>query len=131
MSRRVVFTEKAPRPVGPYSQAVMVDGWLFIAGQIPLDPATGKMVEGSFEDKARRVLENIKAIVEAAGGSLRDVVKVTVYLRDISLFERFNKVYSDYFSEEPPARVVVEVSNLPKNAEVEVEAVAYIPKSRE
>lgn len=131
MSRRVVFTEKAPRPVGPYSQAVMVDGWLFIAGQIPLDPATEKMVEGSFEDKARRVLENIKAIVEAAGGSLRDVVKVTVYLRDISLFERFNKVYSEYFSEEPPARVVVEVSNLPKNAEVEVEAVAYIPKSRE
>jgi 2-iminobutanoate/2-iminopropanoate deaminase len=131
LAKRVVYTDKAPKPVGPYSQAVLVNGWLFIAGQIPLDPATGKMVEGSFEDKARRVLENIKAIVEAAGGSLRDVVKVTVYLRDISLFERFNKVYSEYFSEEPPARVVVEVSNLPKNAEVEVEAVAYIPKSGE
>ncbi len=127
MSKRVIYTDKAPKPVGPYSQAVLVNGWLFIAGQIPLDPSTGRMVEGSFEDKVRRVLENIKAIVEAAGGTLKDIVKVTVYLRDISLFDRFNKVYSEYFSEDPPARVVVEVSRLPKDSDIEVEAIAYIP----
>ncbi len=130
MSKRVIYTDKAPKPVGPYSQAVLVNGWLFIAGQIPLDPSTGRIVEGSFEDKVRRVLENIKAIVEAAGGTLKDIVKVTVYLRDISLFDRFNKVYSEYFSEDPPARVVVEVSRLPKDSDVEVEAIAYIPSQQ-
>lgn len=112
--------------MGPYSQGVVAGGWLYIAGQIPIDPATGRLVEGSFEDKVRRVLENIRAIVEAAGGSLRDVVKVTVYLRDISLFDEFNRVYASYFSEEPPARVVVEVSNLPKGVDLEVEAIAYL-----
>ncbi len=121
-----MFTERAPKPVGPYSQGVVVNGWLFVAGQIPIDPATGRLVEGSFEDKVRRVLENIKAIVEAAGGSLEDIVKVTVYLRDISKFEEFNRVYSEYFKKDPPARVVVEVSNLPKGVDVEVEAIAYI-----
>lgn len=126
MAKRIIYTDKAPRPVGPYSQGVIAGGWLFVAGQIPLDPATGRLIEGSFEEKARRVLENIRAIVEAAGGSLRDVVKVTVYLRDIALFERFNKVYSEYFSDEPPARVVVEVSNLPKGVDLEVEAIAYL-----
>ena len=126
MAKQIIFTDKAPAPVGPYSQGVVAGGWLFIAGQIPIDPSSGKFVEGSFEDKARRVLENIKAIVEAAGGTLRDVVKVTVYLRDISLFERFNKVYAEYFSDEPPARVVVEVSNLPKGADLEVEDIAYL-----
>jgi 2-iminobutanoate/2-iminopropanoate deaminase len=124
--KKVVRTDKAPAPVGPYSQAVLAGGWLFISGQIPIDPQTGRMVEGSFEDKVRRVLENIKAIVEAAGGSLKDIVKVTVYLRDISRFEEFNRVYSEYFKEEPPARVVVEVSNLPKGADLEVEAIAYL-----
>ncbi|NPA97462.1 MAG: RidA family protein [Crenarchaeota archaeon] len=128
MSKRIVFTDKAPKPVGPYSQGVLVDGWLFIAGQIPLDPATGKLVEGSFEDKVRRVLENVKAIVEAAGGSLENIVKVTVYLRDISKFSEFNKVYAQYFTKDPPARVVVEVSNLPKGVDLEVEAIAYIGK---
>jgi len=118
MSKRIVFTDKAPKPVGPYSQGVLVDGWLFIAGQIPLDPATGKLVEGSFEDKVRRVLENVKAIVEAAGGSLENIVKVTVYLRDISKFSEFNKVYAQYFTKDPPARVVVEVSNLPKGVDL-------------
>ena len=124
--KRVVRTDRAPAPVGPYSQAILAGGWLFISGQIPIDPATGKMVEGSFEEKVRRVLENIKAIVEAAGGTLRDIVKVTVYLKDIRRFEEFNRVYSEYFREDPPARVVVEVSNLPKGAELEVEAIAYL-----
>ena len=124
--KKVIQTNKAPAPVGPYSQAILAGGWLFVAGQIPLDPETGEMVKGGFEDKVRRVLDNLKAIVEAAGGSLGDVVKVTVYLRDISLFPRFNQIYAEYFKEKPPARVVVEVSNLPKDADLEVEAVAYL-----
>lgn len=124
--RKVIRTGDAPAPVGPYSQAILAGGWLYVAGQIPLNPKTGSMVEGSFEDKVRRVLDNLKAIVEAAGGSLDNVVKVTVYLRDINLFSRFNQVYAEYFKENPPARVVVEVSNLPKNADLEVEAVAYL-----
>ncbi len=124
--KKVIQTNKAPAPVGPYSQAILASGWLFVAGQIPLDPETGEMVKGGFEDKVRRVLDNLKAIVEAAGGSLGDVVKVTVYLRDISLFPRFNQIYAEYFKEKPPARVVVEVSNLPKDADLEVEAVAYL-----
>jgi len=127
LAKQVVFTEKAPKPVGPYSQGVKAGGFLFVAGQIPIDPSTDRIVEGSFEDKVRRVLENVKAVVEAAGGSLDNVVKVTVYLKDISLFDRFNKVYAEYFPRNPPARVVVEVSNLPKGVELEVEAIAYIP----
>ena len=126
MSKKIVFTEKAPKPIGPYSQGVVVNGWLFISGQIPIDPSTGEIVHGSFKEQVVRVLENIKAIVEAAGGTLRNIVKVTVYLRDISKFSEFNEVYSKYFSEEPPARVVVEVSNLPKGVDLEVEAIAFI-----
>ncbi len=125
--KEVVYTDKAPKPVGPYSQGIKVGNFLFISGQIPIDPITGKLVDGSFEDKVRRVLENIKAIVEAAGGTLDNVVKVTVYLKDISKFQEFNKVYSQYFKEKPPARVVIEVPNLPLNADIEVEAIAYIP----
>ncbi len=126
MPKRVVVTDRAPKPVGPYSQGVVAGCFLFVAGQIPLDPTTGELVKGSFEDRVRRVLENVRAIVEAAGATLRDVVKVTVYLRDISLFDRFNRVYSEFFGEEPPARVVVEVSNLPKGVDLEVEAIAYV-----
>lgn len=124
--RRVVFTERAPRPIGPYSQAVCIDGLLFISGQIPLDPSTGEIVVGDFKSRVRRVLENIRAVVEAIGGSLRDVVKVTVYLSDISRFGEFNEVYAEYFPQDPPARSVIEVSKLPRNAEVEVEAIAWV-----
>ncbi len=127
MVKEIIYTEKAPRPIGPYSQGVKVGSWLFISGQIPIDPVTGQLVEGSFRDKVVRVLENIKAIVEATGGSLENVVKVTVYLRDISKFPEFNEIYAQYFREKPPARVVVEVSNLPKGVDLEVEAIAYIP----
>ncbi len=112
--------------MGPYSQGVVAGCFLFVSGQIPLDPATGRIVEGSFEDRVRRALENLKAVVEAAGASLRDVVKVTVYIKDMRLFDRFNAVYREYFPEDPPARAVVEVSDLPRGADVEVEAVAYV-----
>ena len=131
MAKRVIVTPKAPKPVGPYSQGVVAGCFLFVSGQIPLDPETGELVGGSFEDRVRRVLENVKAVVEAAGGTLRDVVKVTVYLRDIGLFERFNRVYAEYFPEEPPARVVVEVSRLPKDVDLEVEAIAYLCREGE
>lgn len=124
--KTTILTEKAPKPVGPYSQAVCINGWLFLSGQLPLDPLTGSLLEGDFRAKVRRVLENIKVIVETAGGSLRDVVKVTVFLKDISRFQEFNEIYAEYFSEEPPARSVVEVSNLPKGSDLEVDVVAYI-----
>ncbi|MCE4609347.1 MAG: RidA family protein [Desulfurococcales archaeon] len=129
--KQAVYTDKAPRPVGPYSQAILIDGFLFVSGQIPIDPSTGKLIDGTFEEKTRRVLENVKAIIEAAGGTLDDVVKVTVYLKDIGKFSEFNKVYSEYFKGVPPARVVVEVSNLPLGADLEMEAIAYIPTTQE
>ena len=125
-AKRVIHTSKAPEPVGPYSQGILAGGWLFVSGQIPLDPETGEMVEGDFKEKARRALENLKAVVEAAGGSLGDVVKVTVYLADITRFQEFNEVYQEYFRESKPARVVIQAAALPKGAEVEVEAIAYL-----
>ncbi|MEM2223053.1 MAG: RidA family protein [Acidilobaceae archaeon] len=123
---RIVYTPNAPKPIGPYSQGVIAGCFLYVSGQIPIDPATGAMVEGDFKVKVRRVLDNIKAIIEASGASLRDIVKVTVYLRDIRLFQEFNEVYSQYFPVDPPARVVIEASNLPRGADLEVEAIAYI-----
>jgi 2-iminobutanoate/2-iminopropanoate deaminase len=107
-------------------RGVVAGCFLFVSGQIPLDPTTGALVEGDFKARVRRVLDNVRAVVEAGGGSLRDVVKVTVYLRDIGLFQEFNEVYREYFQENPPARVVVGVSSLPRGADVEVEAIAYV-----
>jgi len=126
--KKVIYTDKAPKPIGPYSQAVCIDGWLFISGQIPLDPSTGNIITSSFEKQVERVLENLKAIVEYAGGSVSSIVKTTIFLRDMSMFPVFNEVYSKYFKEEPPARSVVEVKNLPRNAEIMIEAVAKINK---
>ncbi len=126
--KKIVYTDAAPKPIGPYSQAICVNGWLFISGQLPLDPNTNNIVEGDFKVKVRRVLENIKVIVESIGGSLENIVKVTVYLRDISRFGEFNEVYRQFFSYNPPARSVVEVSKLPRDAEIEVEAIAWIEK---
>jgi 2-iminobutanoate/2-iminopropanoate deaminase len=124
--KTVIYTEKAPKPIGPYSQAVCVNGWLYVSGQIPIDPATGRLIEGSFKDQVRRALENAKAILEASGGSLESVVKVTVYLKDMSKFQEFNEVYSEYFKQAPPARSVVGVSSLPRNAELMIDLVAYL-----
>ena len=126
--KKVIYTDKAPKPIGPYSQAVCIDGWLFISGQIPLDPSTGNIITSSFEKQVERVLENLKAIVEYAGGSVSSIVKTTIFLRDISMLPVFNEVYSKYFKEEPPARSVVEVKNLPRNADIMIEAVAKINK---
>lgn len=126
--KRTMYTPSAPKPVGPYSQGICVDGWLFISGQIPIDPVTGELVKGDFKTQVERVLLNIKAIVEVAGGTLNNVVKVSVYLRDMNKLGEFNEVYSRFFTEDPPARSVVEVTGIPRKAELEVEAIARVEK---
>jgi 2-iminobutanoate/2-iminopropanoate deaminase len=127
LTRKVIRTEQAPAAIGPYSQGIVAGGFLFTAMQIPLDPASGTLVAP--EDvaaQARRVLENLKAIVEAAGTSLGQVVKVTVYLQDIADFAAVNAVYGEYFSQDAPARAAVAVAALPRGARVAMEAVAVV-----
>jgi 2-iminobutanoate/2-iminopropanoate deaminase len=127
--RTPVFTENAPRPIGPYSQGISVhnpDKLIFVSGQIPIDPETGEMVKGDIREQARQSIENLVAVLEAAGATVDDVVKVTVYLSDMKDYEEFNGVYEEYFGHSKPARAVVEVSKLPKGAKVEIEAIAVL-----
>lgn len=124
--RDVVRTKGAPGAIGPYSQGIKVGGLVFTAGQVGFDPATGQFVEGGVEEQTRRTLENISAILEAAGTSLNRAVKVTVFLSDMSLFEAMNGVYKQFFSDTPPARTTVAVAGLPRNALVEIECVASL-----
>ena len=123
---KIVSTPHAPAAIGPYSQAVVSNGFAFLSGQIPLDPATGKLIEGDVGAQTERVLENLKAVLESCGSSLNKVVKTTVYLKDISEFARMNEVYARYFPANPPARATVEVSRLPRGAELEMDAIAVI-----
>lgn len=120
------MTEKAPAAIGPYSQAVRSGGFLFCSGQIPLDPATGKMVGGGIEVQTERVLQNLAAVLESGGSSLRSVVKTTVFLVDLADFPAMNGVYGRFFPEDPPARATVQVSRLPAGALVEIDAVASV-----
>ncbi|MEM0192327.1 MAG: RidA family protein [Candidatus Korarchaeum sp.] len=124
-----VFTDRAPKPIGPYSQAVIAGDLVFLAGQIPIDPDTGEVVSGGIREQTRRVLENIKSVLEKAGCSFKDVVSVTVFLKDISHFNEFNEVYSEYFGDVRPARATVQVARLPKDALVEIVVTAYRGKS--
>ncbi len=124
--RQTVKTENAPAAIGPYSQGVVSGGLLFCSGQIPLDPATGKMVEGGIEEQTERVLRNLDAVLGAGGASLRSVVKTTVYLADLADFPAMNGVYGRFFPENPPARATVQVAKLPAGALVEIDAVASI-----
>ena len=124
--KKTIRTDAAPGAIGPYSQAVAVDGWLWVSGQIPTDPKTGELVSGDIAVATRRVLENLKAVIEAAGGTLAQVVRVTIYLTDLGHFQTVNAVYGEYFIESPPARACVEVSGLPKGAEVEMDAVVRL-----
>jgi 2-iminobutanoate/2-iminopropanoate deaminase len=126
MRRHIVLTPGAPKPIGPYSQAVLIDGWLFCSGQVALDPETGQRVEGDVRAQAERALRNLQAVVEAAGGSLRDVVKTTIFLQSLGDFPAVNEVYARFFPADPPARSTVEAARLPKGALVEIEAVARI-----
>lgn len=121
---RIVETKGAPAPIGPYSQAVCSGGFVFVSGQIPMDPGTGLVVEGGIEAQTRRVLQNISAILDAAGSGLAKVVKTTVYLANLDDFPAFNNVYGEYFGETRPARATVQVARLPKEALVEIEVIA-------
>jgi 2-iminobutanoate/2-iminopropanoate deaminase len=122
--RQVIATDTAPKAIGPYSQAIRSVGLLFLAGQIPLDPATMQIVEGNIAKQTERVLDNIKAILEAAGSSLDRVVKTTVFLKDMNEFAAMNEVYGRYFPQNPPARSTVEAARLPRDARVEIEVIA-------
>ncbi|MCX8203062.1 MAG: Rid family detoxifying hydrolase [Nitrososphaeria archaeon] len=124
--RRVIFTESAPRPVGPYSQAVRAGDLVFVAGQVPIDPRTGKVVEGGIREQTRQVLENVKAILGAAGCRLEDVVKVNVYIRRREDFQAMNEVYSQYFGKDPPARTTVVCELVREEFLVEIDAVAVV-----
>jgi 2-iminobutanoate/2-iminopropanoate deaminase len=124
MSRQVVKTEKAPGAVGPYSQAIIANGFVFAAGQGGLIPGTKTPVEGGVREQTKQVMENIKAILEAAGTSLDKVVKTTVFLTNLDDFTAMNEVYGSYFGAEPPARSTVQVSRLPLNFDVEIEVIA-------
>ena len=123
---RSVQTPDAPRPVGPYSQAVAFGDWIFVSGQIPLDPATGAVVEGEIEVQVERVLANLRAILDAAGASLAQVVKTTVFLADLSDFPRMNAVYAQHFNTSPaPARSTIEAGRLPLGVKIEIDAIAH------
>ena len=122
-----IHSEKAPAAVGPYSQAVMCDGFLFVSGQIPLDPATGELVQGNIEAQVRRIIQNMEFIVKEAGGELKDIVKTKIFLMDMQNFALVNSVYAEYFGDILPARSAVQVAGLPLGAQVEMEAIARIP----
>jgi 2-iminobutanoate/2-iminopropanoate deaminase len=122
--KKTVATEHAPKAIGPYSQAIVHNGMAYLSGQIPLDPATGQMVEGDIAAQTTRVLENIKAVLEACGSGLDRVVKTTVFIKDMGEFARMNEVYGKYFGENPPARSTVEAARLPRDVRVEIDAIA-------
>jgi reactive intermediate/imine deaminase len=126
MSRTIIATDQAPAAIGTYSQAVKVDRTVYISGQIPLDPATKALVEGDMEAQIRRVFDNLKAVAEAAGGTLADAVRVTIYLTDLAHFALVNQVMAEYFSEPYPARAAVGVASLPRGAAVEADCILYV-----
>ncbi len=133
MTRKVIHTERAPKAIGPYSQAIIHGDLLFAAGQTPLDPESGQLVEGSIETQAKRVIDNLKAVLEAAGSGLDQVLRLDVFLVDLNDFPKVNEYLSGVFPEDPPARVTVEVSGLPMGAMIEMAAIAGVvpQKSRE
>ncbi len=124
MSLKLLSTKKAPGAVGPYSQGAKAGNLIFTSGQLPIDPESGELLKGDIKKQAKQSLENVKAILEAAGAGLEDVVKVTVYVVDIKQFSLINEVYSEYFSTHKPARSLVEVAGLPLGGEIEIEAIA-------
>ncbi len=123
---KIISTEQAPKAIGPYSQAVVSNGFAFLSGQIPLDPATGQLVVGDIAAQTARVLENLKAVLEACGSSLAQVVKTTVYLKDMGEFAAMNAVYAEFFRENPPARATVEAARLPRDVRVEIDCIATV-----
>jgi 2-iminobutanoate/2-iminopropanoate deaminase len=126
MAKQVISTAAAPAAIGPYSQAIQAGNLLFVSGQIPIDPQTGHVVEGDIRVQTRQVLQNLAAIVGAAGASLAATVKTTVYLRDLRDFAAMNEVYAEFFPEPPPARATVEVARLPRDVSVEIDLIAQM-----
>lgn len=124
--KKAVITDKAPRAIGPYSQAIISDNLVFSSGQIPIDPATGNLETGPIEKQAHLVFKNLAAVLEAARSGLEKTLKVTIFLKDMDNFARVNEIYSQYFKEVFPARSAVEVARLPKDVDIEVEAIAYV-----
>ncbi|MBI9043939.1 MAG: RidA family protein [Anaerolineaceae bacterium] len=124
MDKKIIKTEKAPGAIGPYSVGVVANGFVYTAGQVGINPETGKLVEGGIESETRQVLNNVKNILEAAGTSMQKVVKTTVFLQDMGEFSKMNGVYAEFFTENPPARSAVEVAALPLGVSVEIEAIA-------
>ena len=124
--KQVINTNEAPGAIGPYSQAIKANGFLFVSGQLPIDPATGVFAGSDIESQTHQSLKNVLAVVAAAGGNAKSIVKTTVFLKDMNEFAAMNQAYATYFSEDAPARAAVEVARLPKDARVEIEAVAVI-----
>ena len=126
MNREIVNTDLAPKAIGPYSQAVISNGFVYTAGQIPMNPKTGKVEASDLEGQVRQVLDNLSAVLEAANSSLKEIIKLTVFMVDLNDFAILNNVFKEYFPEDPPARSAVQVSRLPKDVLVEIEAVAVV-----
>jgi 2-iminobutanoate/2-iminopropanoate deaminase len=124
--KQVIQTSEAPKAIGPYSQAVRVGDLVFLSGQIPLDPASGNIVEGDIVVQTRRVMENLGAVLHAAGASFAEVVKTTIFLADLGHFTRMNEVYGSYFTSEPPARATVQVGALPRGVLIEIDMIAHV-----
>ncbi len=129
MEKKAISTDKAPQAIGPYSQAIQVGEFLFLSGQIPLDPSTGEMDREDIQGQTRRVMENLKAVLESQGLTMESIVKTTIFLTDMGNFAKVNEIYGGYFSEYPPARSTVQVSNLPRGAAIEIEAIAVATHS--
>lgn len=126
MKKRVIQTEKAPKAIGPCSQATQAGNFLFLSGQIPLDPVTGELVKGDIRQQTERVLKNLKGILESQKLSMENVAKVTIFLKDMGNFSQVNEVYATYFPSSPPARSTVEVARLPRDVDIEIEAIAIV-----
>ncbi|WP_273213188.1 RidA family protein [Runella zeae] len=124
MSKKIILTAAAPAPIGPYSQAVLAGNTLYVSGQIPIDPATGNLVVGSIEDEAQQVMRNLEAILKEAGLSFENVVKTSIFLKDMNNFGKVNEVYGQFFTGDYPARETVEVARLPKDVNVEISVIA-------
>ncbi|MBI4378055.1 MAG: RidA family protein [Nitrospinae bacterium] len=124
MRKIIISTDKAPAAIGPYEQAIRVGNLIFTSGQIPVDPVTNKLTGGDISHQTKRVMENLKSVLEASGSSFQNVVKTTIFLTDLKNFEQVNKIYSEYFTDGKPARSTIQVSALPKGAEIEIEMLA-------
>lgn len=130
MSKSIILTKEAPAPIGPYNQGVVASGsFLFTAGQVPIDPHSGQVVQGDIKTQTRLVMKNLQAILEKAGSTFQDVVKTTVFMKDMNEFAGMNEVYGEFFKSEAPARSTVEVARLPRDVKVEIEAIVLINKS--